>query len=184
MHDAMIEEFKIEVRLADRAKADDGHLASYPELPERDIEMLHWAVEGSFRLIAGDRPLTITSYGTDGNIDEYLWSQLMGWHTKFPKLLAGEVIEQDIFDNPGATRVLPQNDEVKVVFMRPSKEGTTTSETTVSVARFGSALIEATDSLIDDLVNLNPELANSDIVKELDGANINTKQLLQEHKQN
>lgn len=175
-------EFKIEARLAERVKVEDGKLAVYPELPERDREMLHWAVEGDFRMMAGKRPLTITSYGTDGNIDEYLWSQLMGLHNKYPNLLAGDEVEQSIIDNPGTIRILPQNDEVTVTFVRPMKDGTNTDQTTTSVTEFGSALVEATDALISELTNLNPDLADSNIVKELSDANSRTKQLLQGHK--
>jgi hypothetical protein len=174
----MTKDIKIEAKLADRVKADNEHLAVYPELSKQDIEMLHWAVEGDFRMMAGERPLTITSYGTDGNIDEYLWSQLMGLHNKFPNLLAGDEVEQTIIDNPGTIRILPQNDEVVVIFVRPMKDGTNTYETTALVTEFGSALVEATDLLISELTHLNSKLANADIVNELSEANARTKQLL------
>lgn len=182
MHETMSEKFKIEMRLAERVQAEDGKLAVYPDLPERDREMLHWAVEGDFRLMAGERPLTITSYGTDGNIDEYLWSQLMGLHNKFPSVLASDEVEQSIIDNPGTMLIIPQNDKVNIEFVSPANDGTNTYETTASITEFGSALVEATDSLINELIHLNSKLASSDIVNELSEANAQTKQLLHERK--
>lgn len=159
--------FRITVSLSDRSVEDGRPIKRYPDVSEEERDRLAWAVSGAFCIKFDGDPLTIAPDGSPGCIDEYVWKQLVGLHSKTAELIAGNPVEQPILDNPGRTRFFPHNGQVDVIFQHPQEGKKSTTQATVPRKTILAALDRATTELIEELIEVNSELDGSYLIADL-----------------
>lgn len=175
------DKLKIQTRLASYMKTQDSSLRRFPNITEKEVELLRYSITGDICISYEDIILTKSLDSTSDCIDEYLWNLLDSLHMQMPNLLKGESIEQDFFDNPETLKFFPDGDKIKVVFECGCKNHVPFQEIKVNIEELISSLLKATKQLIDELLNLNPKLEKNIEVKSLIESYNGTLDLLVEH---
>lgn len=172
---------KIQTCLAGYVKKQESSLRRFPNITEKEVELLRYEITGDICMSYGDIILTKSLDSTSDCIDEYLWNLLDSLHMQIPNLLKGESIEQDFFDNPDTLKFFPDGDEVKVVFECGCKNHVSLQEVKVNIEELVSSVLKATKQLIDELLNLNPKLGKNIEIKSLIKSYNETLDLFVEH---
>lgn len=172
---------KINVRLANHVKTNQSSLRRYPNISYQEKDLLRYSITGDICISYGEIILTKSLDSASNCIDEYLWNLLDSLYMQMPKLLKGESINQNFFDNPETLKFFPDGTEVKVVFECGCKNHVSFQEVKVNIEELISSLLKATKQLIDELLNLNPKLKKNIEIKSLIESYNGTLDLLVEH---
>jgi hypothetical protein len=171
----------IQARLANHVKTNDSSLKRYPNISHQEKDLLRYSITGDICISYGEIILTKSLDSTSDCIDEYLWNLLDSLYIQMPKLLKGESISQEFFDNPETLKFFPDGNEVRVVFECGCKNHVPFQEVKVNLEELISSLLNATKQLIDELLNLNPKLKKNIEVESLIESYNETLDLLVEH---
>ncbi|WP_094229196.1 hypothetical protein [Methanolobus psychrotolerans] len=153
--------FNIKIDLVDMSPASS--IFKYPQIPEKDKELLSWEIVGDVCISCDNIFLTQSkTSGQDSIANDYVWYFLTDFHKKIPDLLEGKCVKQIFFDNPDVLTLIPQEEAASIIFECKCKNHDSKKECKTSTEKIVSALLRATKKLEVDLLNLNSSLEKSD----------------------
>lgn len=166
----------IEIKVIEYIKTNKV-LKNYPNISNQEMELLSWNISGEICISYGEIILTKNLNSESNYITEYLWHFLTQLHIQIPKLLKGEKVTQDFFDNPETLSFIPNSKIITIIFECGCENHKSYQKIKVPIEEVFSALLKSTRKLIDELLLINPKLENTIEVKTLIEAYDCTKSL-------